>query len=106
MELILKACDDSYFDFNDRKNTKKTIRRATFAKQMYQFQKDGIFYKSANEALSEVKHFLCIIFGMCMRFYNSLISQRVLDKMKEDIIDALSNLVFDEKVCNLCIALC
>ncbi len=54
--------------------TRKSLSRATFTKQMGVFKKEGdVIYKSAAEAIGEVKQFLCILFGMTMRFYNAII---------------------------------
>ena len=42
----------------------------------------------------EVKHFLCILYGTLIRFYQTMIKVQVLDTMKEDLIDLITRLIF------------
>lgn len=48
----------------------------------------------AESAIAEVKQFLCIMYGSCVRFYNTVIGQAFLEQMKEDLIETLTSLVF------------
>ena len=59
----------------------KTFRRPTFIrKQDIKFNKDNtVTYKTAQEALSEVKQFLCLLYGSAIRFYNTELSIEVLE---------------------------
>lgn len=89
-------------------------RRPTFTKKVQKEQdnyrktigKDQTFYKSAQEAIVEVKQFLCLMYGSIIRFYNTTIRLSVLEQMKEDIIELISKLVFNETMTNLVTALC
>lgn len=64
-------------------------------------------YKSAQGALAEVKQFLCIMYGACLRFYNTVIRLSQLEEMKEDIIEVLTKMVFkQDKMAQLQVQLC
>lgn len=36
-------------------------------------------YKLAEEAIGEVKQFLCILYGSCVRFYNTVLRFELLE---------------------------
>ena len=66
-----------------------------------------MYHKSAQEALLEVKHFLCILYGTLIRFYQTIVKHNVLDLMKEDLIDLITKLVFThEHMTNILVGLC
>lgn len=58
----------------------------------------GVFYKAAQEALGEVKQFLCMMYGTLIRFYNTIIKVEVLENMKEDLIELITQMVFNEQM--------
>jgi hypothetical protein len=66
----------------------------------------GVFYKSAQEALAEVKQYLCIMYGTLIRFYSSIVKVEVLESMKEDFIEVITNLVFNEPMMQVVSSIC
>ena len=46
------------------------------------------------------------MYACCIRFYNTIVRLETLDKMKEDIIETLTKVLFNEKMSNLLIAIC
>lgn len=75
--------DDGFLRFNDdaggQQSDHLTINssmsnlgnKGSFARQMAEFRRaQKIKYRSAQAALSEVKQFLCILYGACLRFYH------------------------------------
>jgi hypothetical protein len=69
-------------------------------------QQQRIKYKSAQEALGEVKQFLCLIYGALVRFYHSVVKLDLLEKMREDLIEALTKLLFNERMSSMLVAMC
>lgn len=51
----------------------------------------------ANKALNEVKEFISMLFGTCIRFYNTLLVYQELTDMTEDIIAKLTTVLFHNK---------
>ena len=60
----------------------------------------------AEEAIGEVKQFLCIMYGSCIRFYSTVLNNELLDLMKEDLIETLTSIVFSRAFSKLLIAFC
>ncbi|CDW86425.1 UNKNOWN [Stylonychia lemnae] len=104
-----------YLEFNQFQRADHTInssmrqsfKRGSFAKQMNQFKKEKeVKYKTAQGALAEVKQFLSLMYGICIRFYVTVIKLDILEKMKEDLVETLTRILFCEQMTNLMIAVC
>ncbi|TNV73847.1 hypothetical protein FGO68_gene8005 [Halteria grandinella] len=94
---------------------KDKIKRPTFSKtasekkktnSRYSVSKVQMFHKSAQEAILEVKQFLCLMYGAIVRFYNTTLKLSVLESMKEDLIDLITRMVFNEPMSHLVTAMC
>ena len=48
------------------------------------------------DTLTQVKQFIYILYGSCVRFYSTVIDWNYLQKMKEDIIERLTSNLFNE----------
>jgi hypothetical protein len=48
----------------------------------------------AEDSIFEVNHFLSILYGTMVRFYNTVVRWQDLDFMKEDIIEILTSKLF------------
>ena len=46
------------------------------------------------------------MYGICIRFYVTVIKLDILEKMKEDLVETLTRLLFCEQMSNLMIAIC
>jgi hypothetical protein len=46
------------------------------------------------------------MYGSIVRFYNSILKLSVLESMKEDLIDYITRMVFNEPMANVVTALC
>ena len=56
----------------------------------------------AEDSIFEVNHFLSILYGTMVRFYNTVVKWQDLDFMKEDIIEILTSKLFaNEKFSSL-----
>lgn len=59
------------------------------------------------QALDEIKEFINIMYGGCMRFYNTLLTHQELEAMKEDLIERISTMLFaNEGLTGLVLKLC
>jgi hypothetical protein len=63
-------------------------------------------YKSAQSSIAEVKQFLCLVYGSLIRFYSSVIKLETLEKMREDLIEALTKLLFNDRMSSMLVAMC
>lgn len=50
----------------------------------------------ATEQLSQVKIFLQILYGSCVRFYSTVLDWEYIQGMREDLIERLTSLTFEE----------
>jgi|LauGreDrversion4_2_1035121.scaffolds.fasta_scaffold1030902_1 hypothetical protein len=46
------------------------------------------------------------MYGSVIRFYNTILSLKILELMKEDIIELISRMVFTQPLSNMTSALC
>lgn len=46
------------------------------------------------------------MYGGCVRFYNTVLKMKLLDHMKEDLIEVLTKLVINAKMSSFLLALC
>lgn len=46
------------------------------------------------------------MYGAVVRFYNTILKLSVLESMKEDLIEIISKLVFNEQMSNMVTAMC
>jgi hypothetical protein len=60
----------------------------------------------AEIALSEVKKFICIMYGTLVRFYLPVMNFRDLHEMKEDLIEVLTSLTIRKELSKLLMQLC
>ena len=51
-------------------------------------------YTLVEEALDEIKEFISIMYGVTVRFYNTLMVYNELDEMKEDLIERVTTMIF------------
>lgn len=51
-------------------------------------------YTLIEQALDEIKEFINILYGVCIRFYNTLLTNLELESMKEDLIERMTSLLF------------
>lgn len=59
------------------------------------------------QALDEIKEFINILYGGCMRFYNTLLTHQELESMKEDLIERLTTMMFHHPgLTNLVLSMC
>ena len=64
-------------------------------------------YTLIEKALDEVKEFVAILYGSCIRFYNTLILHQELEEMREDLIERITTLLFhNEELARLVFELC
>jgi len=49
----------------------------------------------AEDYLAQVKQFLYILYGSCVRFYSTVLDPDILEIMKEDLIEVLTSKLFD-----------
>lgn len=49
------------------------------------------------DCISDVKQFMYILYGTCVRFYNTVVEWSLLQQMKEDLIEQLTSLVFSNR---------
>ena len=68
---------------------------------------NNISYTMIEQALDEIKEFINIMYGSCIRFYNTLLTHTELEDMKEDLIEKITTLLFyNEGLTDLVINLC
>ena len=61
----------------------------------------------ANIAFSELKEFISIMYGTCIRFFNDLLDKSDLDELKEDLIERITTMLFyNEGLTNLILHFC
>jgi len=53
-----------------------------------------VSYTLVEEALDEIKEFISIMYGVTVRFYNTLMVYNELDEMKEDLIERVTTMIF------------
>jgi hypothetical protein len=56
-----------------------------------------VSYTLVEKALGEIKEFIAILFGSCLRFYSTLLPLVELDEMKEDLIETITTMMFHKK---------
>ena len=49
------------------------------------------------DSIAQVKQFMYILYGSCVRFYSTVVEWEFLEQMKEDLIERLTSLVFEDK---------
>ena len=49
-----------------------------------------------NEALRQLKTFLIIIYGCCVRFYSTVVDWEYIQRMNEDLIERMTSKLFEE----------
>ena len=47
-------------------------------------------------SISQVKQFMSILYGSCVRFYSTVVEWEFLQQMKEDLIEKLTSMVFND----------
>jgi hypothetical protein len=57
-------------------------------------QENQISYTLVEQALDEIKGFISILYGTCMRFYSTLLIYSELEEMREDLIERLTTMLF------------
>ena len=58
-------------------------------------------------SISQVKQFMAIFYGSCVRFYSTVVEWDFLQIMKEDLIQRLTNMVFsDDQFSKIVLSLC
>ena len=76
----------------------------------FAFQQPDIDEQMANfakEQIDQVKIFLKILFGSCVRFYSTVLDWDYIDRMREDLIERLTSKMFDdEDFSNTILSLC
>jgi len=66
-----------------------------------------VSYTLIEQALDEIKEFVNILYGACIRFYNTLLIHSELEEMKEDLIERITTMLFyNEGLTDLVINLC
>jgi hypothetical protein len=59
------------------------------------------------QALNEIKEFISILYGTCIRFYNTLLVHAELKDMSEDLIERVTTMLFHNRgLTELVIHLC
>ncbi len=48
------------------------------------------------DQIAQVKQFMYILYGSCVRFYSTVVEWEFLGQMKEDLIERLTSMVFSE----------
>ena len=56
--------------------------------------------------MGEIKQFLCMMYGTLIRFYNTVIKVDVIESMKEDLIEHITKMVFNEPMSVLVSSIC
>ena len=51
-------------------------------------------YTLVEQALNEIKEFISILYGTCIRFYNTLLVHSELKEMSEDLIEKITTMLF------------
>ena len=70
-------------------------------------QENQISYTLVEQALDEIKGFIYILYGTCMRFYSTLLIYSELEEMREDLIERLTTMLFyNENLTHLVLQLC
>jgi hypothetical protein len=49
------------------------------------------------DSIAQVKQFMYILYGSCVRFYSTVVEWDFLQQMKEDLIERLTSMVFDDE---------
>ena len=66
-----------------------------------------VSYTLVEKALDEIKEFINIMYGSCIRFYNTLLVLAELEEMKEDLIEKITTMIFyNEGLTELVLSLC
>jgi hypothetical protein len=66
-----------------------------------------VSYTLIEQALDEVKEFINLMYGACIRFYNTLLVNAELEEMKEDLIERITTMIFyNEGFTDLIINMC
>ena len=58
---------------------------------------NAVSFTVIERALNEIKEFITILFGACIRFYNTLLLHQELELMKEDLIERVTSMLFHNK---------
>ena len=84
---------DLNFDF---KRESQKINSSSYG--IDRFEQDEMrqqeFQDFCEDAISQVKQLLYIMYGTCVRFYSTVVEWAYLNRMKEDLIERISSLVF------------
>ena len=48
------------------------------------------------EALHQLKHFLIMIYGCCVRFYSTVVDWEYISRMNEDLIERMTTKLFED----------
>ena len=60
-----------------------------------------------DEALRQIKTFLIIIYGCCVRFYSTVVDWEYIQRMSEDLIERMTSKIFeDAEFSQLVVSLC
>lgn len=66
-----------------------------------------VSYTLIEQALDEIKEFINLMYGACIRFYNTLLTHAELEEMKEDLIERITTMLFyNEGLTDLVVNLC
>ena len=66
-----------------------------------------VSYTLVEQALDEIKGFISILYGSCMRFYSTLLVYSELEEMREDLIERLTTMLFyNDNLTQLVLQLC
>lgn len=64
-------------------------------------------HEMVNEALRQLKTFLIIIYGCCVRFYSTVVDWEYIHRMNEDLIERMTSKIFeDDAFAQLIVDLC
>jgi len=50
------------------------------------------------DSIAQVKQFMQIMYGSCVRFYSTVVEWDFLQQMKEDLIERLTSMVFADEL--------
>ena len=56
-----------------------------------------VSYTLVEQALNEIKEFISILYGTCIRFYNTLLVHAELQDMSEDLIERVTTMLFHNR---------
>ena len=68
---------------------------------------DKALLEMVNEALRQLRTFLIIIYGCCVRFYSTVVDWDYIQRMSEDLIERMTSKLFeDQEFSQLVVQLC